>query len=158
MTDIDNKHWCESQNADKFWDWIKNRGGVAVWQSQDLSNPGQSWSTPALTKEGTPYPKPHPWKTKDAPDRVITDPEDILVSEDIEVKRFRIKLEQRGLKIVVSDAGSARIRREIAQANDRCFLREGAFNRFDYATQEAVILAPIKVIGLTDWAKQNGKT
>lgn len=44
------KHQCQQSDAEKFLDWIKNRGGVAVWKSINLSNPGASWSTPALSE------------------------------------------------------------------------------------------------------------
>ena len=54
------KHTCAPENAPKFLDWIKNRGGVAVWKSINLSNPDASWSTPATIS------------SNDVPDRQAT--------------------------------------------------------------------------------------
>jgi hypothetical protein len=45
------------ENAPRFSEWLKSRGGVAIWRSVDLSDPGASVSTPALTPEGTPTPE-----------------------------------------------------------------------------------------------------
>jgi hypothetical protein len=52
------RHTVSSENAEKFKTWIRDRGGVAIWESVNLSNPGRSWSSPALGTDGTPYPKP----------------------------------------------------------------------------------------------------
>jgi hypothetical protein len=63
-----NKHECAPENAEKMLGWIKNRGGVAIWPSINFSNFGASWSTPALTTDGKPYPKPT-WQAANEPSR-----------------------------------------------------------------------------------------
>jgi len=43
------QHECSEENAPKFWEWLRTRGGIAVWKSINLGNAGASWSTPATT-------------------------------------------------------------------------------------------------------------
>ncbi len=46
-------HTTLPQNAEKLRDWIKNRGGVAVWKNLEIgSSYAQSWSTPATVRLG----------------------------------------------------------------------------------------------------------
>lgn len=144
-------HYCSIENAPKFLDWIRNRGGVAVWRSVNMSDPGQSWSTPLRTAEGLPAPKPHPWKAESAPSRVITDPKEVLVVEDKEVKRFHVAVRPggNGLIIKCTDASSARIRREEEKAG------KGSFHEFDHWTKEAIIYAPASQMTLAEWAEKN---
>lgn len=141
-------HDCQVENAPKMLDWIRTRGGVAVWTSLDLSDPGFSMSTPALTTEGQPYAKPH-WKLANAPAQVITDPAQIRVITAKEVKRFHVgvRMGAQGLKLKVTDGGTRRIRAAVAKAGD------DAWYEFDYGTQEAVIYVPGDAVLLSDWAK-----
>jgi hypothetical protein len=44
---MNEKHHISPETAAKALEWIKTRGGLAIWQSVNLSNPGASWSTPA---------------------------------------------------------------------------------------------------------------
>lgn len=144
------KHECVEENAHKFAEWIKSRGGVAVWQSVDLSNPDFSLSTPAKTTEGTAYPKPH-WSVGNEPSIVVTDPTDIGVVNFVERKRFHVGVRRGGgLKFECTDGATRRIRREVAKAG------EGATYAFDYMTKECVILAPAeKPRSLADWTERN---
>jgi len=143
------KHRCTIDNAPRFADWIENRGGVAIWRSVNLPNPGASWSTPALTEEGEPYPKPT-WQVDTKPDAVITDPRDIEVTVDREVKRFRVGIRRsNGFSFKVTDGGSRRIRAAVEKAG------EGAYHVFDYDTQEAVIMVPASSVSLQEWIEEN---
>jgi hypothetical protein len=139
------RHTCNVTHAEKFLNWIEERGGVAVWLSADLSDPGKSWSSPALT-DGQPTQKPS-WQSADAPVAVITDPTEIGVMVDEEVKRFHVDVRRgsQGLSLKCTDAGSRRIRREVARAG------EGAYYEFDYGTQEAVIMKPSRMYPLTEY-------
>lgn len=83
------KHIVASENAARIWNWLQARGGLAVWESINMSNPGASWTTPANKEDGTPTEKPT-WQADSKPMRIITDPADVVVSVDEEVKRFRI--------------------------------------------------------------------
>ena len=146
------KHNCTVENAPRLADWIQNRGGVAVWRSVNLSNPGASWSTPLLTEDGKPCSKPT-WQAGAEPEQVITDPSDIEVTVDREVKRFRVGIRpgSQGLSLKVTDGGSRRIRAAIEKAG------EGAYHNFDYDTQEAIIMAPEpeSTMSLRDWIEEN---
>src|SRR5690242_14476264 len=77
------------ENAAQVVKWLRERGGICVWESINLSNPGVTWLTPALQENGAPTPKPT-WQAASMPARHITSMDDILVSRDIEHKRFRV--------------------------------------------------------------------
>ncbi len=79
------------EHVPQFWQWIQSRGGVAFWQSQDLSSGGKTVQTPVRSEDGTPKTKPH-WQYPDSPLRIITDPKEILVvvaqpDKDLPLKR-----------------------------------------------------------------------
>jgi len=140
------RHEVTEENAPKFLDWIAKRGGVAVWPSVDLSDLGFSMSSPALTPDGQPTPKPH-WKLAAEPSRVITDASEIDVVTWKEVKRFRVGVcRGDGFSFVLTDGATRKVRAAVAKAG------EGATHRFDYMTQEAVILLPDVVVPLDKWA------
>lgn len=143
------KHHCTQENAPKFLDWIKNRGGIAVWKSIDLSDLDKSWSSPAFQGDNgdrTPYPKPN-WKCASEPSRIITDPADVEVMTDKEVKRFRVGVRpgSNGMSMKVTDGGTRRIWAAVAKAGDT------AHYEFDYMTQEAVIYVADKIVPLNEW-------
>lgn len=127
------------RHKSKVLDWVLNRGGVAIWKSCDLSDPGASWTTPATNADGTPMKKPL-WKACNEPDRIITKLEDLAFTDDVEVKRFHVGLHRAGLSLKCTDAASRRIHKEVDKAG------EGAYYEFDYATQDAVIMLPGKPI------------
>lgn len=131
------KHQITSRDVPLIVDWLKHRGGVLVWKSINLSNPGASWTTPALQADGAPAVRPS-WEAANEPARHITDPAEIEVIALREVKRFRVALRRgsQGLSIKLTDASSARLRRELEKAGDQ------ATYQFDYCSQEAVISVP----------------
>lgn len=143
-------HTVSAKDAPLFLDWLKNRGGVAVWRSINLSNMGQSWSTPALTSEGLPMRKPN-WQAANEPEHVITSANEVEVVVDREVKRFHVavRMGAQGMMLKCTDASSARIRREVEKAG------EGAYYVFDYTSQEAVIFAPASKQPLVKWAEEH---
>lgn len=63
------------QHEAKIVDWLKHRGGIAVWVNHDLGSDaiGTEVQTPALHESGQPMGSPH-WRYTDKPDRIITDP------------------------------------------------------------------------------------
>ena len=141
---LDNfKLTCSPENAAKFAEWIKSRGGVAKWQSADLSNPNASWSTPARTLENQPTPQPY-WKAESQPVFVVTDPAEIGVVIDREVKRVHFSL-KRGdsFNLVLTDASSLRVYKAVFEAGN------GAYHVFD--GDEAVIMTPESVMSLAEW-------
>lgn len=142
-----NKLTCRPENVGKYREWLATRGGLAIWHSINFSNLGTSWTTPVRNADGTPVTKPT-WEADSAPARIITSEDDVEVIVDKEVKRFRVGV-RRGASnpclIKVTDGGSRRIRAAVARAGD------GAYHVFDYAMQEAVILAPETRVPLRDW-------
>ena len=140
----------EPQNAHRFAEWIRERGGVAWWKSANLANPGKSWSTPAIT-DGKPTLKPT-WEAQSQPHRIITSTDDIEVVVYEEVKRFRVGIRPASnnpFVIKCTDGATRRIHRALAKAGD------GAVYHFDYDTQEAVISRPESTVTLTAWLKRN---
>jgi hypothetical protein len=71
----------------------------------------------------------------------------VLVSKDVEVKRFRVGVRagSQGLSLKVTDGGTRRIRSAVKRAG------EGAYYKFDYSTQEAVIFKPGTQIPLLEF-------
>lgn len=138
------KHECAPENASTMLLWINTRGGVAVWRSINLSNPGASWSTPALTEDGKPMGKPT-WQADSEPERVITSADDIEVVTRREAKRFRIGVRRTGLAFKLTDASSRKVRAAVEKAGD------GAGYAFDYETQQAIITVPDKKVPLSEW-------
>lgn len=137
MTDtILEPHRILAENADQIWGWLKTRGGVAIWRSADLGDPSKSWSGPRLGEDGQPKKKPC-WQSEDEPERIITDPAEIVVDVPQVVKRFRVAVRMGdGLRIKCTDASSRKIRAACEKAG------ENSWHEFDYTTQEAVIFIP----------------
>lgn len=134
------KQDCSIENAPKFADWIANRGGIAVWRSVNLSNPGASWSTPANQLDGTSTLKPT-WQAGDKPHAIITSTDDVTVYVDKEIKRFRVAIRGTGpygATFKCTDAASRKIKKAVADAGDE------AYHTFDYETQEAVVMVEAK--------------
>lgn len=140
---------CNEQDAPRFADWIKNRGGVARWDSA-LFSERTSWSTPALDENGQPTRKPT-WKAYEKRTCTITNPALIAVATYREVKRFRVglRMSSNGLSLKLTDGANRRLDKALMKAG------LGATYRFDYETQEAVILVPDTVITLADWMAAN---
>jgi len=141
------------EDAAKHVDWIKNRGGVAVWEIQLIGggpNNTKSYSTPARKLDGSPMDKPH-WSVGNQPNYIITDPAEISVVVPKEVNRFHVALGtgRQGMMLKCSDASSRKIRERVLKAG------EGAWHEFDYSTQEAVIFAPDLEISLKEWMEKN---
>ena len=143
------KHVCNPQSAKQMLEWIKTRGGLALWRSINLSNPGETWTTPLNKADGTPMPK-QSWEMANEPYRVITDPAEVEVHIPKEVKRFHVgvRMGSQGLSWKVTDGGSRRIEREVAKANEKY---GDAWYEFDYSTQDAVILVPDARIPLEEF-------
>lgn len=95
---------------EKFKGWIANRGGVKVWENQNLSNPGSGpIFTPALTEDGHDYPYPRWSHTVGF---VVTDIKQFrFVKSFKEVKRFHVgvRLSSNGMMLEVTHGGTRRI-------------------------------------------------
>ena len=139
------KHEVSPENAPLFLEWIRSRGGIAVWNSADLSNPGASWSTPAETN-GKPTSKPG-WQSESKPARVITDANDVVVVSRKEVKRFRVAIRsgRNSLRFRITDGSQRKLDNALEKAGD------GSSYEFDYSTQEAVVFAVDGKVSLAEW-------
>lgn len=133
------------ENAAKFLEWLKTRGGLAIWRSIDLSDPGASCTTPVNGPDGRPVTKPH-WKYAEKPERIITDPSEVEVVTPREVKRFRIavRMGRQGFSLKLTDASTRKVRAACAKAGD------DSWYEFDYETQEAIVFVPGKKVPLSE--------
>lgn len=142
-------HAIDTSDAATIADWLKNRGGILIWDSADLSDPGASWTTPALNADGTPVGKPT-WKARDKPTRHITSPDDVEVVTPREIKRFHVGVRpSSGLSLKVTDGGSRKIRNEVEKAA----VKYGdAWYEFDYESYDnAVIVVADRKVPLKEW-------
>lgn len=141
---------CKPENVAKFKDWLQNRGGIAVWVSQRIGD-GQTWSAPALNLDGTPH-EPDIWQLRGSkPVRICTDPADVQVCVDVEVKRFHVavRMGSQGMSLKLTDASTAKVRREVAKAGD------GAYYVFDYGDyKNCIIMRPDKAVPLSEWKEE----
>jgi hypothetical protein len=142
------KHRILAANAVQVWQWFQQRGGIAIWKSVDMSNAGQSWTTPINDAEGNPMPRQN-WRMEETPSLTITDPAEVVVDVPKEVKRFHVAIRggAQGLVLKCSDASSRRIRRECAKAGEQ------SWYEFDYAAQESVIFVPGESKPLPEYIK-----
>lgn len=145
-----NRIECSEENAPAFLMWIRERGGVALWRSANLANPGASWCTPRRNADGVEFNKPT-WEAESVPEIIVTDPEEIDVKHYVEVKRFHVAVRRGGdgLSFKLTDASSRKVRDSVNKAG------EDAHYVFDYDSQEAVILKSDKTTTLAEWAKKN---
>lgn len=144
-------HRVSAENAGQIWEWFHTRGGLALWRSIDLSNPGKSWTCPLFDANGVQKTKPT-WQADTEPYRIIKDPAEVIVETFKEVRRFRVALRPgaQGLSIKLTDQASKKVRNAVKKAG------ENATYVFDYMTQEALILAPDTEVPLVEWAEKNG--
>jgi hypothetical protein len=145
---MDFKYISSIENAPVFACWMTTRGGLAIWDSLMIGE-DRSWTT-AATTDGQPTSKPHSYAANKL-DQVITDSDDVGPTTFTEVKRFHVgvRMGSQGLTLKLTDGATRKVRRAVNQAP------EGSTYRFDYDTQEAVILAPSGTISLTSWMAKN---
>lgn len=92
------------EHAGKYRDWLRERGGLAVWKSANLSNPGAEWVTPAdVTVKPT-------WEAQDKP-TIVTDPAEVGIYQEVLYKRVRVALRVsgNGLSTKLTDHSQAKL-------------------------------------------------
>ena len=140
------------EQAQLVWTWVNERGGVAIWHSQDLGNL-TSVQTPRLTAEQAAVARPG-WQYRNVPDHVVTEPAKIEVFEAVPVCSVRIGIKRgSGLSMVLTDASSAKLKAALAK------IGEGAYHVFDFndkGQRVAVIKVPKTLGSLADYAKEQG--
>lgn len=131
------KHRVRSYFEPVVLDWLANRGGLAVWASVDLCDPGKVWTTPVLDASGKPTTKPS-WQAAEKPCRIITDADEVEVVVPKEVKRFpvAVRMGASGTRIKLTDASAQKLSRALDAAG------LDSWHEFDLVTQEAVIYIP----------------
>lgn len=111
---------CAPESAPKLADWIANRGGVAVWKSINLSNPGAEWMTPSLDAAGNRTPKPT-WQAGNEPDRVVAHTDRVGVMTVAYYKRVRValRLSGSGLSLKLTDHSQHTLDRVMAECREK---------------------------------------
>ncbi len=144
---------CNAEVAEKIHDWLLNRGGIFIWRSINLSNPGASWTSPARDSEGKATTKPT-WQSGDQPERHIVNIDDVSVATTREVKSFHVATRMGGsMNIKVTDGGSRKIRSEVEKAEKKH--GKPAHYVFDYGSYEnAVIVIDDETIPMSEWIKK----
>ena len=137
-------------NAEKFSQWIKERGGIAQWDAIDFSD--DSCFTPACTdvSRNVSTPKPH-WKYPNIPQSIITDSSMVILYTQKEVKRFHIavRIGAQGFRVKCTDASTRKIHAALEKFG------KDSWYEFDYSTQEAVFYLPDSSITLKQWEEQH---
>ncbi len=144
---------CNAEAAEQIHDWLLHRGGIYIWKSVNLSNPGASWTSPALDKDCKAVTKPN-WQCDNAPSRHITDIAEVSVATAKEVKRFHVatRMSGNGMAIKVTDAGTRRIRAEVDKASHK--YGKTAWYTFDYQSHDnAVIMIDDQTVPMSEWVK-----
>ena len=146
---------CQNEDAGKIHDWLLHRGGIFIWRSVNLSNPGASWTSPAQDSDGRPITKPN-WQCHSVAERHITDIADVMVATAKDVKRFHVatRMGGNGMSIKVTDGGTRKIRAEVEKAKEK--FHKPAWYEFDFcAEKNAIILIEDTVVPLSDWVAKS---
>lgn len=138
-------HRITAPNVPLVVTWFAERGGIAVWASINIANLGATWTTAATMADGSPPRRPN-WQAGPTPDRIITDPADVLVEVVREVKRFTLTVppDVTG-PIKLTPASQEIMRQALTLAG------AGAYYEFDARTHAAVIYVPESVTPLPDY-------
>lgn len=145
-------HIACPEHAHQFMRWLRERGGVAVWNCEDLARAGQTWSTSLYDAEGVTTKKPY-WACGRII-RVITRPSEIVVHVPKELRRFHVALRRggQGMTLKLTDASKAKLNKAMNWAHRRC---KSAWYEFDYCTQEAVIYVPESAVPLAEYCAKH---
>lgn len=104
-------------SARKFAEWFRDRGGIAVWSSCDLSNPGKRLTTPAWWPAVIQRAKRSPHWSMGAEPKVFTDPAKVLLIEYEDFCTFEIKLKRgSGMNVVLSSKSDHKVRDMLCKA------------------------------------------
>lgn len=105
---------CRPDHAAKLRDWIQNRGGVALWRSIDLSDPGASVLTPADSA------KPR-WKFANEPEVIVTRGSDVGVYQEVLFRAFHVALRRstNGLAFKLTDYASERVHKVMNECREK---------------------------------------
>lgn len=109
---------CTPEDAPKLREWLANRGGIAVWKSINLSNPGGEWLTPSLDEHGKRTPKPT-WQAGNEPSQIVVMADRVGVYTEALFKAFTVsvRMSGNGLSLKLTDASQRRLDRAMEACN-----------------------------------------
>lgn len=147
---VAHKHHTTPENVPQIKEWLRTRGGLAIWNSLNFSDPLKSWTCPVNDAHGQPTSKQH-WEMGQIT-RIITDPEEVVVEVPKEVKRFHVAVRRgsQGMSFKLTDGSSKRVREAVRKASEES--GKDAWYAFDYSTQECLIFVADAVTPLSEWA------
>ena len=101
-------------DAPRIADWLANRGGVAIWQSLDLSNASARTFTPADA------PRPS-WRYADKPVEIVTQAGDIGVYQEKLYKAFPVSLRRssNGLTLKLTDNSQRKLNKHMNDCREK---------------------------------------
>lgn len=101
-------------DAPRIADWLANRGGVAIWQSLDLSRAGERVFAPADA------PRPS-WRYADKPVEIVTQAGDIGVYTETLFKAFPVSLRRssNGLTLKLTDNSQRKVDTVMRQCKEK---------------------------------------
>ena len=143
----------DPSNAQQIFEWIRDRGGIAIWESENLADTARTWMTPIRNTDGTSrIEKPH-WSAGRIA-RVVTDPVEVEVVVPKEVKRFHVavRMATNSMVLKLTDASTKQLRRAVERAAQE---HGDAWYGFDYTShQNAVIYVAAEVVPLAEWMRR----
>ncbi len=134
-------------DVDKILNWLKNRGGVFVWEYAVIGCRPERLNSPATTEDGKPHQKPN-WRFADTPKEHITDIDKFEVVIDRPVKAFKVgvRMNWQTGACTVTDAATRRIDAEVFKAGP------GAYHAFDHtAEKNCTVFVPSSVSPLAEY-------
>lgn len=148
------KYRVSEADADKILTWLRERGGILIWTSVDLSRPGESSTTPFRDPAGIPVGKPH-WRFGDHP-RHITDISEVEVAEAEKVESLAVRIKRGGeLRLTLTSHSSAKLQERLAhwsqERNTAAWYHFEGFlvNGWDTAH----IYVDSKIVPMQEWAE-----
>jgi len=146
------------ENAPRVLEWLRTRGGVYFWRSQDLEDPGAGVITPMRDNNGVVNKAPH-WKYGGTPERHITRAEDVEVCIDEPVETFDVKLKCSGHRVVLQKASQRKVEAALARAGDYGYLVFGEraeglgrlYNALQYGCDTCTIMLCVRTMPLLAW-------
>lgn len=96
------------EHAGKYRDWLRERGGLAVWTSQSIGDRGAKTVTPADA--------PPPGWQYTQPPTIVTDPAEVGIYQEVLYKRVRVALRVsgNGLSTKLTDHSQAKVDKVMA--------------------------------------------
>ena len=150
-------HLTTQSNAHRLADWLQNRGGLVIWESHDLGNPGRSVTCPYRDAAGNVKASPG-WQYP-KPGRHITDPAEVAVETPREVARLRVRLKQAGMQLTLTAASSRKLRDTMNQHGEGAWYVFASTGSSQGSTphgllngeDEAIVFVPDSILPLPEW-------